>query len=146
MLCIHTWVGATSVVPAKPVLLVRSKIGGNVLGVVNLPAKLGGLCTTLDFVKIVDNLQRDISEFYADACRPARYLMIYVGQDCLTSPSYMFSKELGFPAEELKHQVQKLQKARVIDVMYNQDDRPALQRLAQRNRGVPELGRNYFGN
>jgi hypothetical protein len=120
-------------VPAKTVVIVRSKLGGKVLGEVNLPAKLGGSCTKSDFVKVVDDLQRDIAKFFVDSCRPARYLMIYVGQVCLTSPSYMFSKELGFPAEELEHQVQKLQKARLIDVMYNQDDRPALQRLAQRN-------------
>ena len=91
-MCIGVLFGET-LRPGLPRLTVRAKLGGKVLGFIDmLPTDLfakAPLC-------MVEKLQSQASKLLVHPCRPARYLMVFVDQLCLTGSSFAFTKQLGF--------------------------------------------------
>jgi hypothetical protein len=125
MLCIGLHFGETFR-PSLPKVTVRAKLGGKVLGFIDmLPTDLfakAPLC-------MVEKLQSQASKLLVHPYRPARYLMVFVGQVCLTGPSFAFTKQLGFELEQACQVASMLLKTKTIDVMYNEDDTYAMQAL-----------------
>ena len=125
MLCIGVLFGETFR-PGLPKLAVRAKLGGKVLGFIDMPA---GDLFTKDPLCTVEKLQSQASKLLVHPCRPARYLMVFVGQACLTGPSFAFKKQLGFEVDQACKVANVLLKTKTIYVMYNEDDTYAMQTL-----------------
>ena len=150
MLCIGLHFGETFR-PGLPRLTVRAKLGGKVLGLIDMPA---GDLFTKDPLCVVERLQSQASKLLVHPCRPARYLMVFVDQLCLTGSSFAFTKQLGFELVQAFPVATRLLKTKTIDVMYNEDDTYAMQALRRKcevkQRGhvleVKQLQRQYVYN
>jgi hypothetical protein len=116
MLCIGVLFGET-LRPGLPKLAVRAKLGGKVLGFVDMPA---GDLFTKDPLCTVEKLQSQASKLFVHPHLPARYLMVFVDQVCLTRPSFAFTKQLGFKLDQARQEASRLLKSKTIDVMYNE--------------------------
>ena len=150
MLCIGVLFGET-LRPGLPKLAVRAKLGGKVLGLIDMPASD---LFTKDPLGMVERLQSQASKLLVHPCRPARYLMVFVDQLCLTGPSFAFTKQLGFEIDQACKVANVLLKTKTIYVMYNEDDTYAMQALHRTcevtKRGhvleVKQLQRQYVYN
>ena len=116
MLCIGVLFGET-LRPGLPKLAVRAKLGGKVLGFVDMPA---GDVFANDPLGTVEKLQSQASKLFVHPHLPARYLMVFVDQVCLTGPSFAFTKQLGFKLDQARQVASMLVKTKTIDVMYNE--------------------------
>ena len=97
-------------------LRVYSKLNGVCLGLVDKPE-------VFDTYRTVRNLQDQIARFFKHACRPSKYIVLYVGSSRLTKPSFMFDNQVEESTSSLLLETSRL------DVMYEEDDSFALNKL-----------------
>jgi|688.fasta_scaffold06788_16 hypothetical protein len=116
MFCISTWLGGERICATNKKLQVFLKLSNKFLGCVDKTI-LKSITSCYDFFR---NVQDQVACFYKHPRRPPRYIVLYDGSTRLTSPSFMFAAKHGFG---LNTSIQSIL-----------------------TRGVPELGRNYFGN
>jgi Leucine-rich repeat (LRR) protein len=118
MMCVLTW--CEEFVPSntsKHKLRVYSKLNGVLLGHVDKPEVLP------DKYHTVRNLQDQIAGFFKHACRPPKYIVLFVGSTRLTKPSFMFDNQVEESTPSLLSETSR------VDVMYEADDSFALDKL-----------------
>ena len=104
------------------IIKVYTKLGGKFLGLVD-KSKFphGASCYA-----VICYLQDQIAGFFKHACRPAKYIVLYVGSTRLTKPSFMFDNQVDESTSSLLLETSRL------DVMYEEDDLYALKELRRK--------------
>ena len=115
MLCLSVWLGA---LPTRHVqkLKVYSKLGGNVLGLVDKHCmqNQASLLITYDTLR---RLQDQVALIFKHEFLASKYIVIYVGAERLTKPNFPFVAQPDF--EEQAQVVAVLQNAQSIAVMFD---------------------------
>ena len=92
---------------------IRSKLGGNILGLAELPNQQ-------DMVATLRSLQRQVHMILKHASRPHKHVRLFAQGFELSTPKFAFRDELD--AEHAKLVSKRLASCPVLDVMYGGDD------------------------
>lgn len=115
MLCLEAWFGEQLGEDSSRIK-VFCKLGGNFLGYIPRPLIEDN---PLDVIR---SMQDEVYKFFKHSRRPSRYLLLFVGQECITPPNFPWvCTELTLDMTSLTQR---------IDVMYNEDDTYVLRRIA----------------
>ena len=115
MLVLQAWSACCRNSKRKPngQVTIRSKLGGNTLGLAELPNQQ-------DVVATLRNLQRQVHRILKHASRPHKHVRLFAQDFELSTPKFAFRDELD--AEHAKLVSKKLASCSVLDVMYGGDD------------------------
>ena len=111
--------------------MVFAKLGGKLLGRVNLPCREDVLGKPYEVLR---KLQEQVGLFYKHAKRPSRYIVLCLGSTRLTPPGFAFRQTLDLELDVLCT-------AERLDVFYDEDDSFALESL-DRAQLVPSVQRD----
>ena len=115
MLVLRAWSACWRNSKRKPngQVSIRSKLGGNTLGLAELPNQQ-------DVVATLRSLQRQVHSILKHASRPHKHVRLFAQDFELSTPKFAFRDELD--AEHAKLVSKKLASCSVLDVMYGGDD------------------------
>ena len=113
-LCVQAWSGIC-LKGKMDSMVVRSKLGGQMLGRVKTPRFDANLANT---IKALRSLQEQVACWLKHAWRSHKYVRMFVGDFEVTQPKFAFRDELD--EQQARLVVQKLTDASSLDVMYGE--------------------------
>lgn len=117
MLVLRAWSACLSNSKRKPndKVAIRSKLGGNTLGLAELPK-----CWELNMVATLRSLQRQVHRMLKHSSRPYTHVRLFTQNIELSTPKFAFRDELD--DEHAKLVSKMLASSLVVDVMYGGND------------------------